>query len=383
MVKMHRSLLAGMVLAAMCGTQVGCLESLIRDRRQPYSPRTAGAYPAAPPPAATAASEQVRQYLRKLGKVTPADADDAPVPVRYDPASMPLLPLAVGNPGERKANAFGLNGPTRQVTFPAAGALPSALPSAPPSAPPVPPTAGGARAATAPQGLTEKAIANIIAQMTASAEANPADLDLQLRTRLLLLAAGRDASALQPIAALGQTENARIAAILRMMMTVRDRGEGQLDAAEATSRLAALETLRKQLIPLVDLKIPAVKLCRGVKSYGVYETFATNTFPAGRSQPVIVYCELKNFAATVDAAGMYHTKLSITVGLYDAAGQEAQPVKTAKDEDVSANCRTDFFLTRVFTLGGALTPGEYTLKIVIEDLMANKAATATVPIVIK
>ncbi len=377
---MYRSLLTGIVLIAVCGTQAGCLEAMLRDRPRPYSARTASAYPTESPLYSPVARAKVKSYLDRLGKVAPPpDAAAQRRPEPYHPAPMPLLPRPLSDWTGKRTDPYGFNAPTRHVTIPQASAT-IAMP--PPSTPGT--TAPSAAAPSSPPAPADDAMTDSIARMQAKAEANPTDINLQRQLRMLLLAAGRDEEALQPIAALGEAENQKIAAALRVMMAVRDGDP--LGAGEAAKVLAALETLRKQFEPSVDLDltIPTTKLCRWVKGYGVYETFATNTFPAGRSEPVIVYCELQNFAATADAAGMFHTKLSMTVGLYDAAGGSAQPAKTVKDiDDISANSRTDFFLTRVFFLAGTLAPGKYTMKVTIEDVLANKIATTTMPITIE
>jgi hypothetical protein len=129
-----------------------------------------------------------------------------------------------------------------------------------------------------------------------------------------------------------------------------------------------------------DLQIPTIKLCKTVDGFGVYDPFSSTTFVAGKPHTTIVYCELQNFTATVDDAGMYHTHLNMQVVLYDGQGKAVHSYHDKNIEDVSANRRSDFFLTRLFVLPNTLPPGDYTLKVTIEEPAANKVQTKSMKI---
>jgi len=295
------------------------------------------------------------------------------------PIEVPVLPQdMVAPPGSpRPSPLLSPRTPRRRVIIPDHPA-PPVVPEPPPE--PAEPAATAPADEPPPEpALAPDAIEAYIAAAVARAEAHPDDIDQQIQVRLLLAAAGRDDEALRPIPALSDEENQRVAALLRMIMALRDREPATAQAAN--ERLEALEQLQVDLRSLADLQIPVVKLCRQVDGYGVYTPFPSTTFLAGRTQPVIVYCEVRNFSVKPDASGMYRTRLNMTLGLYNDAGELAQPLQTNADiEDLSANQRHDFFLTRVYYFRNDLPAGDYTLKITIEDPAANKVQTASVDV---
>jgi hypothetical protein len=116
------------------------------------------------------------------------------------------------------------------------------------------------------------------------------------------------------------------------------------------------------------LQIEALKLCRRVDSYGVYEPFATTRFLAGQKNRVLVYVELENFKHEPLEDGRYEVRLEQSVELYDATGETTVwrqgPVQLV---DVSRNKRRDFFIVYPVDLPARLTAGGYRLKVRIAD----------------
>ncbi len=384
---MIRSMLATIVLGVFCGAQCGCIEQLMSS--SPHSDRTATAYPTNRSVDPANAGRQVQDYLARLRGVQPPETGTRQsVPMRARPAFIPLVPLDLP-----AADRGPLSAPTRVVTIPNARApLPADPPTGTtPPVKPVPETSSDGAGTTPPPptapiggGLSAQAIANYLAHSESLAAANPDNLEMQLQLRTLRLAAGQDTKALQPVKGLTKQENDNISVLLQMMMGVRDRNQGEASPTEAAAQLEAINTLRRRLERYADLRVPALEICRSVDCYGVYETFPTNRFAAGRNQQVIVYCELKNFSVKPDQAGMFRTRLNMVVGLYDSQGAKAQPSITVNNiEDVSASRRNDFFLRSFYTLRNTLTAGEYTLRVMIEDPVANKAVTDTKQIVIQ
>ncbi|MFW6146515.1 MAG: hypothetical protein ACOC7R_04195 [Planctomycetota bacterium] len=372
-----------LLLTAACLFQAGCIERARHlDQPPAHSSATSEAY-RRPLLESAARNPLVEDYMERLAALQEG-RDAVEAGDRLRPLEVPVLPqdMIVPPDGPPSSPLIAPRTPRRQVTIPDRPA-PTPAPAPAPDAKPTPPAS--APAANAPPGepeaptLAPDAIEAYIAAAVDRAEANPDDLDQQIQARLLLAAAGRDDEALRPIPDLDSQENQRVAALLQMIIALRDRGAASPEAAN--ERLEALDRLQNQLRSVADLQIPVVKLCRQVDGYGVYAPFPNTTFLAGRTQPVIVYCEVRNFSAQSDTTGLYRTRLNMTLGLYDAAGNLAQPLqKNADIEDVSANHRHDFFLTRVYYFRDHLAPGDYTLKITIEDPAANKIQTATVDV---
>jgi len=377
---MVRIRLTVLLAALVCATQAGCLELIHRAGQPstPYSSRTATSYDGGVLAGDRSKHPEVQAYMARLDALQQGRQNlNEGVPMH--PVQVSVLPPGMIEPAPTTTNAgiVAAGAARRRVTIPDIVA-----PPAPVAADPVPPTVSPAvKAEPQPDAapLDADAVNACIATVRAQAAANPNDLDLQLQLRLLLAAAGRDDEATQPIGGLTADENKRVGDLLRMIMALRDQTDPSPE--EAGARLEALEYFGDQLRAVADLQIPTARLCKQVDGYGVYVPFESTTFIAGHTQPVIVYCEVRNFSTEPDDTGMFRTQLNMQFGLYDAAGQLAQPIEVNSGiEDVSANRRHDFFLRGIYFLRDDLKPGQYTLKVTIEDPRANKAKTESIPI---
>jgi hypothetical protein len=164
----------------------------------------------------------------------------------------------------------------------------------------------------------------------------------------------------------------------------------------AAARGAGSALLSSRIQPLVDmtdglrlragLTLPAVVLCRTVSQFGVYEPFATAaqpaSFPAGRETPVIIYCEVANFASQQSKDRQWETNLSYEMSLF-REGSPSMPVLGKKPAAIVDRCRNrrhDFFLADPIKLPPSLAPGKYVLKVTIVDQQAHRIAESTVPL---
>ena len=383
MVTMLRVRRWAVLLSLACLLQAGCIERA-RNLGQPpaHSSATTEAY-RRPILSPAPRNPLVQDYMARLAALREGQ-EAAAEGVRLRPIEVPVLPqdmIAPAGHGPQPSPLIAPQTLRRQVAIPDQPA-PAPPPQAPEPQAPEPvatPPADEPQPPDAQPALPPDAIEAYVAAAVARARANPDDLDQQIQARLLLAAAGRDNEALRAIPGLDDRENQRVAALLEMIIALRDRQA--TSPQTANERLEALEKIQDQLRSVADLQIPVLKLCRQVDGYGVYTPFPSTTFLAGRTQPVIVYCEVRNFSARADTGGLYRTRLNMTLGLYDAAGELAQPLqKNADIEDVSANHRHDFFLTRVYHFRDHLAPGDYTLKITVEDPAANKVQTASIDV---
>lgn len=395
------------VLAAIIAALSGCESHTATVAPAAHSERTDYAYPAAAQ--ADGAQDKVKQYADMLGKVVKPGKDECPPveakPVPVQIAPVPLMPLEEAEP--TSLHPLNPRAPIRVVDMPPAvrPATPIQPPGAPagmpaaalaaqtpaaaepvaPSPPPTPTSEPARKMVVAPAipPPAHASLEDVIAYNEGQASDQPESMELQLRLRMMYLAARQDQKALAPIPGMPADQNQAVHMLLQSMIAIRDNTEPSVPASEASISLIALQNLRERLMSFADLQIPLVKLCKSVDGYGVYKTFDSNEFPAGRSQPVIVYCELRNYAADPDESGLFHTRLNVNLTLYDAQGQVAQTQADKNVEDISANRRNDFFLTRVIILPATLKSGTYTLKTTVEDLKANKVGTTATPIVIQ
>jgi len=128
-----------------------------------------------------------------------------------------------------------------------------------------------------------------------------------------------------------------------------------------------------------DLTIPTLTLCRKVSGFGNYDPM-DSSFDAGTEHPAILYCEIQNFASTLDDKKMWQTRLSQEAVLYTETGLKVWGDSTPAFTDYSRNRRHDFYLVKKITLPANLTIGRYLLKVSIVDQQANRVSEATLPV---
>ena len=382
-----------LALGAWCGSLAGC--DAIAPPFRAHSERTASAYPH-PLVEQDYADQKLRDYTRQLQQLLDDKPPEPPAaPAQAQPQVVPLQPQGVElmpfDPQDLAPSAYRnpLRGPVRAVApilaAPGVVAAPDRQPvpaatTAPAGKQPAQEPAEAPTDPNAPAG----GLANYldVGYVEALADKSPDDLDLQLQTRLLLLAARQDEKALKPVPGLSEQESQTVSALLSMMMAVRDRQVAQPSPQEAAKRLMALDVLRGELMRLADLEIPTIKLCTRIDSFGVYQECDNSSFVAGQSHYMYVYCELRNF--TVKQEGdVFRTFLNVQHVLYDEAGNAVLTQADKDVTDISANRRVDFYLTRLLVLPATLPAGQYTLKVTVEDPAANKMKTASLPITLR
>ncbi len=151
-------------------------------------------------------------------------------------------------------------------------------------------------------------------------------------------------------------------------------GDQSLSPSEVSDQLTAI-------LGEASLHMSNIQLCRKVSGFGVYDTFESNTFLAGREQPMIVYAELENFRSTQDARGQYQVKLTQEIVLYNESdGLAVWKQPTAEIVDRSRNRRRDFFVVQLIRLPARLSVGKYRLKIRVNDVVGGSIDESSVQI---
>jgi hypothetical protein len=129
-----------------------------------------------------------------------------------------------------------------------------------------------------------------------------------------------------------------------------------------------------------DLIIPTLALCTKVDGFGVYEPVEPARFTTMKEHPIIVYCEVENFASHLNGNKMWETKLSQEVVLYTETGLPVWQDKTENIPDLARNRRHDFFVVKKTKFPANITIGRYILKVTIVDQQANRVTEATQPV---
>lgn len=142
---------------------------------------------------------------------------------------------------------------------------------------------------------------------------------------------------------------------------------------DANRMLELLDQVRDKVAQRADFVISRMKLCDKVTSFGNYHELNLSKLETGEAQKVYVYCELENFQSKRDIEGRYLSDIFITITLYDsrytAKCQKAVPV----NDTPSYSRRQDFFLIGDLSIP-KLSPGQYFLRVEVEDKIAGKRA---------
>jgi hypothetical protein len=140
----------------------------------------------------------------------------------------------------------------------------------------------------------------------------------------------------------------------------------------ASSDLDSAGALHATLKALADPVVESISFCRRVGTFGVYDEMAEEDFVAGRSTATIVYCEVRNVTSSPTADGQHRTLLGTQMRILTADGRTVWEEEVPEIEDLCRNRRTDFFLAKRIALPAELEPGEYVLKVFVEDKLSGK-----------
>jgi len=229
-----------------------------------------------------------------------------------------------------------------------------------------------------PQGRTIEAA---IAELERRIAAEPNDLSSQLRLRMLFLAEGQDAKAMAPVSGVSRDMAEMVQGLVRIVASSRDAVVDP--AGKADEVLEAVDAFRERIQAHAELQVPRVILCTEAISFGAFKSFPPENLVAGRTTPVVLYCEVKNFSSELTPERQYKTLLTWQVELLDDQGRPVTTLSEKPFEDLSRNRRQDFFLADIIHLPGELKPGEYTVRIQIEDRVSRRFSSGTTTFTLK
>lgn len=226
------------------------------------------------------------------------------------------------------------------------------------------------------------AIEREIQRLEALVAQEPNDVDHQMRLRYLYLAEGMTEKAL----ALPEDMNPDQAVLLMKIVQSAIATQKVMHDPTAVSgeTVEAVQDLHEWLVSNADLEIPRVVLCTSIHSYGRYEVIPDGFFASGKANRAFLYCEVKNFATESTSDGKYRTRIAHRLELLTPQGHS---VWKDPDEmevvDICLNKRTDFFFNRLVQLPLGINPGDYVLKVTVEDKVKSRIDEASLLLEIK
>ena len=209
--------------------------------------------------------------------------------------------------------------------------------------------------------------------LEAKVKKEPSNLEDQFRLRMMYLLNGQEDKAAAPIDGADADMQEVILAHFKALITAKS-APGRDPALGANQQLEQIEALRNIIRARADLRVPKVVLCTAIESFGRYTPIEPAEFKAGDKNRVLLYIEVDNFKSETTPSGLYRTLLNLRVSVLSTSGQEVGPTLTDSNiEDLARQQRRDFYLTiGELTIDRKLAPGDYVLKVEVEDVLAGK-----------
>lgn len=221
-----------------------------------------------------------------------------------------------------------------------------------------------------------------LAEQEAAVLKDPNNVEEQFKLRLMYLVNGQDDKVTAAATGMNKEVEEILQAQLRALMSARSSAQRD-PAAWANKQLDAVEELRSLVRSRADLRVPRIVLCKAIEGYGRYTPFDPAEFPAGKPNRVLIYIEVDNFTSEKTASGQHRVLLNMRQSLMSRAGEEIWSGKDENIEDLARQPRRDFYLIADRTIPKTLAPGEYVIKVEVEDVLAGKlnSASATLKLV--
>ncbi len=319
----------------------------------------------AEPPPITAEPDSPAPAVEAPAPPAPATSRREPVdvaPVAATPAPTPVADDASGS-GPPKLESVDVRPANSAIAL---GAMPKRDP--PPSTATAAPANQPLAGTTTEDGPSLQPMIDAVKQTLVE---RPDDLAQQVKLRLLYLLAGQDDDALAPAEGISNELAALLSSLMRTVATAQATASDQNAATDEALR--AIDQFRDVLRTHAELEIPRVALCRRVDSFGVFDEITTRRFPGGEATPVILYCEVSNFATESADGTQFRTLLTQRLEVLTQQGELVWEVDATEIEDLSFNRREDFFLAQIVQLPATLAPGDYVLNVTIEDKIGAKS----------
>jgi hypothetical protein len=340
--------------------------------------------PAAADATAPGSASTSRPIPRSASHNSPASRDKPPTYAAGPP------PAVVNSPGDRSITAAGgppvvlASGPVLgsgglSASIPASTGSPAGSANSPAAIPsnaasPTNPSTGAAGSATSaalPAKPASGSLTDAIAQAEKLAASQPNDFRAQWQLRLLYLAAGRAKDAQAAWAGGSASDQKTLSAWVEAAIALEATRTPNTSATDPhDTALAALEQLRQHEADQAALKVRTVKLATRVDGFGILTPLDTDSLRPG--QWVIVYSELDNLTSKMQSDNLYRCELALRIELLSAEGKSLVCQEDKQVIDRSLNPRRDFFLARRMCLPPDMPPGQYVLRVSVEDRQANK-----------
>lgn len=129
---------------------------------------------------------------------------------------------------------------------------------------------------------------------------------------------------------------------------------------KATNHLAAIS----------NLEVKSVAFCTEVERYGLITKFPRYQFQA--DQELLLYCEIENVAASKVSKEGYESQLQGSYEIIDSQGRKVADQLLPMEPEICQNHRRDYFIVYKIYMPQQIAPGNYQLRLTVEDMKAHK-----------
>lgn len=151
----------------------------------------------------------------------------------------------------------------------------------------------------------------------------------------------------------------------------------------AAQTIAQLNSASRQLQSVADLELRNVCFSPQIDGWGLYDRFDRDEFEPG--QEVLLYGEIRNFSSEATATGFYRTAISSTIDIVRTNEEDTllESNDLGQTEDLCRGQRTDFYNSYRIMIPHHLSPGNYQLRLTVEDKLSNRFATQTISFIVR
>jgi hypothetical protein len=216
------------------------------------------------------------------------------------------------------------------------------------------------------------AIADLNATQDSSASPE-VHLQREVTARGLQVMIGDMDAAMQPIEGLQQHEQDYFRHQFQALSDAMDPEGNPVSSRRWSLVMLSARKAMEQLAAISNLEVNNAAFCTEVESFGVATKFPEYKFKP--DQELLLYCELDNFLSESMKTG-YETQLQGNYEIVDSNGVRTADQLLPMDSHVCRNRRRDYFIAYRMYMPQKAKPGNYTLKLTIEDMKGHKFGQA-------
>ena len=152
----------------------------------------------------------------------------------------------------------------------------------------------------------------------------------------------------------------------------------------ASEAVAQLRAAARAMQSEARLELRNGSFTYAIEGFGNIKPYERDEFLPG--EKVLAYLEVRNFTSEPTSEGWYRVRLKTTLEIHKSGPGggliSSEPVRSEKP-DLCRTVRSDYFHSYEVILPSDLTLGPHTLKLIVEDEISHRVATATLPFVVK